>query len=496
MISVGRLIQLKEIDNQSFLVTRSLEGGMGIVHFLRPMNPLFPSCALKLYKNAENRAQFEKEALTWSSLAFFPFIAEFLSFGYIEGQPYILSRKYERDLSQLKYSAVSPDKSLQLICHCVLGLKYANEQAGLIHKDIKPTNIFLEGVTPKIGDFGLSSHIKIDLKTWNGNSVLRNLPTAGPVGGTIPFMAPELISPNPCYSVQSDIFALGVTLSLWINDGELPYLPLTFQQNEVALTKLQKALRANRQTLLRVIHKSLQLDVQNRYQSYSEILEDIGYASIPNSVAETKDQISNIVTLVQTRRRFKQHNAAIAIVRRMLTHYPNHPLLTNQLAMALREVGETAEAETWLTSLFDSPLSYEQDLYLDPLCNLSLLILAKKKRNSFISLLAPFIESYSNDLRYSSYFEFGIYFLLAGDYSKAFGILSNYYVLGYDNSYASYGLVLAAYRVGKLPYAIEILLSKSKLNSHLLNGIKRLLDQEQDVDDLLCQIEYEVFGSR
>lgn len=65
----------------------------------------------------------------------------------------------------------------------------------IVHNDLKPMNIFVQGDTLKIGDFGLSRN-------------LENLSTT--ISGTQKYMSPDRFVNSQTYTLKSDIWSLGV----------------------------------------------------------------------------------------------------------------------------------------------------------------------------------------------------------------------------------------------------------------------------------------------
>ena len=94
-----------------------------------------------------------------------------------------------------------PEPTIWKICHDVCaGLSHIHSQ-GLVHQDVKPSNIFFIthsrlGVLCKIGDFGMAGEIGI---TEDGQE------------GDTAYMAPELLSTAPRHA-SADIFSLGLTI--------------------------------------------------------------------------------------------------------------------------------------------------------------------------------------------------------------------------------------------------------------------------------------------
>jgi serine/threonine protein kinase len=88
-------------------------------------------------------------------------------------------------------------------------LAYAHE-TGIIHRDIKPDNIFLhqskEGEIIKVVDFGIAKIVDKDEKNTPSN-----LTGTGNLVGTPTYMSPERLS-NKAYDGRSDVYSLGILL--------------------------------------------------------------------------------------------------------------------------------------------------------------------------------------------------------------------------------------------------------------------------------------------
>lgn len=82
---------------------------------------------------------------------------------------------------------------------------------GVIHRDIKPQNIFVsDNGDYKLGDFGIAKTVE---RTVSGTKI-----------GTYKYMAPEVYNNQP-YGVAADIYSLGLVLYWLLNDRRLPFLP-------------------------------------------------------------------------------------------------------------------------------------------------------------------------------------------------------------------------------------------------------------------------------
>lgn len=87
------------------------------------------------------------------------------------------------------------------------------EQRNIIHRDIKPGNIFLSEINGyKLGDFGISRTME---------SIYENATMSGI--GTLHYMAPEVYAGGK-YNNTADIYSLGMVLYVLMNDSFLPFI--------------------------------------------------------------------------------------------------------------------------------------------------------------------------------------------------------------------------------------------------------------------------------
>lgn len=157
---------------------------------------------------------------------------------------------------------------------------YLHDHA-IIHRDIKPLNLFVEQGNLKLGDYGLSKSTTSTQLVHTSNA------------GSILYMAPEISSGN--YSKQIDIYACGVVLYEMFT-GVVPFQGDTWA--EVAIRHqtedpdLSKVPEAYRDLLRRMLHKN----TVSRYRDFSEILthlESIGKNHQPALVENRPTEVKS-----------------------------------------------------------------------------------------------------------------------------------------------------------------------------------------------------------
>ena len=105
---------------------------------------------------------------------------------------------------------------LKLMARVCDAVQHAH-QKGVIHRDLKPGNILVDGQgQPKILDFGVARATDADLAVTTLQTDI------GQLVGTIPYMSPEQIEADPSQlDTRSDVYALGV-ITYELLAGRLP----------------------------------------------------------------------------------------------------------------------------------------------------------------------------------------------------------------------------------------------------------------------------------
>jgi len=186
------------------------EGGMGRVYEARHTRLHTKRFAVKLLHHELARqpdvvTRFQREAEAASVLTHPNVVGVYDVNTSADGRPYIVAELLQgEDLgSHLdrvgKLSTVDAVHIVRQVCHA-LGAAHAS---GIVHRDVKPENVFLAGpnATVKVLDFGIS---KV-LETSDG------LTKTGTVMGTPDYMAPEQARGDRVDS-RADIYAVGAIL--------------------------------------------------------------------------------------------------------------------------------------------------------------------------------------------------------------------------------------------------------------------------------------------
>jgi eukaryotic-like serine/threonine-protein kinase len=265
-------------------------GGMGVVYKAEDTR-LGRTVALKFLREPSagdptTIQRFLREARSASSLSH-PNICTIYDVGEHDGRPFI-AMELLTGVTPGKHIAGKPlpaEELLQLGSELADALDAAHS-ASIIHRDIKPGNIFVtQRAQAKLLDFGLAKTAPLVQALGENDGARdtttlleRSLTNSGFAVGTPAYMSPEQARGEPL-DARSDIFSLGAVL-YEMATGKPPFTDST----SVALFDdiLHKTPTSSRQLnaalpgeLERIIRKCLEKDRAKRYSSARELSQDL-----------------------------------------------------------------------------------------------------------------------------------------------------------------------------------------------------------------------------
>ncbi len=184
----------------------------------------------------------------------------FIAMEYVEGPD--LAAVIDRE------GPLRPPAAVRYLKQILSALDYAHGQ-GVIHKDIKPSNIMLTSLDPggaaKLTDFGIARIVSDQILATHTLSIR----------GTLPYMSPQQVRGEPA-AEPDDIYSLGITVYEMIS-GNPPFIrgDIAYQQAHSDPVPLAEAAKGVPDFLHRVVMRCLEKDPGRRYSRAREILADL-----------------------------------------------------------------------------------------------------------------------------------------------------------------------------------------------------------------------------
>lgn len=264
------------IDDRFVLEELIGSGGMGSVYLAKQLE-LNRMVAIKLlqlehYCETEEKQRFLREGLILSKLSH-PNIPVFFHFGMATAScPYMAFELLEgvslREKLALLGGRLEWQETIRIAIEVCNALEYAHAQ-GVIHRDIKPDNIFIcePDTAVKVIDFGLS--------TFSGESArTQRLTGTGMLIGSIYYMSPEQCrGERPEFA--SDLYALGCVIHECIAgrpvfESDSP-MNIIYKQANESPPSLADAGATVPSQVQNVVSKALAKHPTERFQSASEM---------------------------------------------------------------------------------------------------------------------------------------------------------------------------------------------------------------------------------
>ena len=232
-------------------------GGMGEVYLAHQRSAFGRPVAIKIIRSdlvhdITARARFLREAEVSAHLKH-EHILPLFEFGEDQGRLFLVTPYIEGGTlaRRLQSGPLSLDEVRQLFVPLVQAIAYIHRR-GVIHRDLKPTNILLDEqdgqIYVRLIDFGIA--------TVQGRLASPPLTTAGNEVGTIAYMAPERL--NGVAAPSNDIFSLGVMLHQMFTGN----LPLGEEIDDIA------------KPMDYVVFRCMAMRPEDRFASADEVLQN------------------------------------------------------------------------------------------------------------------------------------------------------------------------------------------------------------------------------
>ncbi|MBS1795089.1 MAG: SUMF1/EgtB/PvdO family nonheme iron enzyme [Acidobacteria bacterium] len=209
-----------------------------------------------------------QEAGLWEQASGHPNVLPIIDADIVAGQVLIVSEYADGGslADKIKREGKLPlQKTVEMTIGILNGLEFLHSRR-IIHRDIKPQNILLQGETPRLADFGISRAMSTTV-------------VSSTIIGTDAYMAPESFDGKR--TVQTDIWSVGVVLYALLAD-RLPFPQEHPSERMFAiLTKKFEALPPEvPQNLQWIVYKALAKEPENRFRTTTEMRDNLQKALV------------------------------------------------------------------------------------------------------------------------------------------------------------------------------------------------------------------------
>jgi serine/threonine protein kinase len=254
-------------------------GGMGVVYDAEderlPRRVALKFLSEELADDPDATRRLRREAQTIALLNH-PNICTIYDMDDYEGRPFIAMERLDGTTLKVYMARRTLETSelVDIAKQIAEALSVAHDK-GVIHRDIKPGNIFIgEQGLVKVLDFGLARR----LPPTNADAGMEGSTIIGRPLGTASYMAPERILQLPL-DARSDLFSLGVVI-YQMATGRLPFTGAStgetvtniLEKDPTPLTKLSPD---RPKKLERIVTRLLVKQADGRYQSAADLQNDL-----------------------------------------------------------------------------------------------------------------------------------------------------------------------------------------------------------------------------
>jgi serine/threonine protein kinase len=233
-VSLGREFHVGDVVEQRYEIEKVRRGYMGIVYIAydrqRRRQVVLKTFQNKFLWDEEAINRFKTEAELWMRIGNHPNIVRAYDLRTLMGKPHVIAEYVHGGPLRTLIGHLEQQEALDYAIQICRGMTHAVDQVHMLHRDLKPDNIMvtLDGQA-KVTDFGLA-RVLPNTTQWVGRDRgrhrppvrLRSVAAKDVIGGTLPYMAPELLEELGFIGTWTDIYAFGVMLFEFFT-GKLPF---------------------------------------------------------------------------------------------------------------------------------------------------------------------------------------------------------------------------------------------------------------------------------
>jgi serine/threonine protein kinase len=316
MSEIIRVPTAEDIIGGQFVLRREIgRGGYGVVYEAVQLG-IDRKVAVKmllpraLEMQAKVIERFQREARLASNLKH-PCAVTIYAFGVHQGAsnevelPFLAMELLDGESLQEHMNRLGPlpPEQVAFILEQVLGSLSEAHRKGIIHRDMKPDNIFLhqppgEELHVKVLDYGIAMAYSED---W-GEDARERLTKTGMVTGTAEYIAPEMISGERTLTPAVDVYSMGC-VAFHMLTGQFPYdganpVEIAIKHIYEPVPELPEALS---QTFLgQVIYQCMSKAPQDRYQDAAHLLKALRTGELmptPDAFTQSNDRVDRQIVV-------------------------------------------------------------------------------------------------------------------------------------------------------------------------------------------------------
>lgn len=257
------------------------DGNHGVYHTARPptrlglADPIVTLKVLDHYGSADDFKRITNELRLLHSLRS-AHLVELLDAGSVDGRMYLATRHYPAGALDQVDPSTSRATRVAIVADAARGA-HAMHEVGVAHRDINPSNIFVDKTRGRLADLGLAQTLAGATATVG----------TGPIG-SLQFIDPDLVWGGKA-ARATDIWSLGITLHCALSDvapfGDIPTGSLLAAFRHVVHTQptLDHSFEPE---LLGVVNRCL-APVDKRFETALELADELDDVSRQLANAET-----------------------------------------------------------------------------------------------------------------------------------------------------------------------------------------------------------------